>query len=441
MPSLRVLIILLAAMPVLASAESRTWTEETSGRKLEAALISVQGDQVTLRRDKDGRRFTLSISKLSEDDRTFVAEWQEGKSAKAPTKAKADRFEDLQWRNRDQIPVAGNSKSKFDALDHVILDFMLEKGIGASTAALSLKGKIRYERAFGFQDAKLKQPLKPMTRMRLASISKPITAAAVKTAIRDGALSLDDKIFDILKLGERAPRGLDKRWREITIAHLLGHQGGFDRSVSGDPVFLLQQIATDQRVRLNKLTLDDMIAWMLEKPLDFDPGSKDAYSNFGYNLLANAVETVSERTFEVYLDETIAKKAKMTTLTVAKTELKERAMDEIWYHFHPEYDAEPKVMDFRVEPSYGSGGLACSAADLCHFLETYWISGELKEGNYHYRFHGSMPGTTTVCAQRKDGVSYAVLCNRRGKEQGEGEGEWNEELATKIDAALDDLKW
>ncbi len=422
-----------------AFADTRTWTEAGSGRELEATLISVQDEQVTLRREKDGKRFALALSKLSEADQTYVAQWQAEKSGKKSlTQVKADRFKDLRWRNREQIPVTGTSRKKYDGIDDAILDFMVAKGIGAVTAAISLDGKILYERAFGFQDAKLQEPLAVETSMRLASISKPITAAAVKTAIRDGKLRLEDKIFDVLKLGDQAPRDLDDRWKQITIEHLLKHEGGFDRDASGDPVFKLPTIADDENIRLEKITLDPMIAWMLEKPLDFDPGSKDSYSNFGYNLLAKAVETVSEQSFEMYLNETIADEAKMTTLTVGKTELKERALGEIWYHFHPEYDDKPRVMPFRIEPSYGAGGLVCSAADLCRFLETYWISGEPKQGgNYHYRFHGSMPGTTTISAQRKDRVCYAVLCNRRAKQP----EDWNKELAAVVDAALDEVDW
>jgi hypothetical protein len=123
---------------------------------------------------------------------------------------------------------------------------------------------------------------------------------------------------------------------------------------------------------------------------------------------------------------------------VSPTEVEKRAPGEAWYHYHPEYKAEPDPMPFRTEISYGSGSLACSAADLCRFLETYWISGEPREGGgYVYNFFGSMPGSTTVAAQRPDGASYAVLANRRDGSP----STWNEELKSAIDAAMDEVDW
>lgn len=61
-------LVLLGAVAVL---EARTWTS-SDGRQIEADFVSATGTTVTIR--KDGRDFTLSIDKLSEEDRAFVAE-------------------------------------------------------------------------------------------------------------------------------------------------------------------------------------------------------------------------------------------------------------------------------------------------------------------------------------------------------------------------------
>lgn len=418
--------------------EVRTWTDEASGRKLEAEIVSTDETSVTLRRASDGRRFVLPLETLSEKDRAFAAEWGSRESTGGMPRAEADRWRDLKWKSVEDFPVAGDAHERFDPVDKAIADFMVEKGIGALVAAVSRGGEVVYDRAFGFQDDKLAVPLRVGTSMRLASISKPIVAATVKTMLRSGKMSESDTVWDLLELEAEAPPKLDKRWKDVTVGHLLKHEGGWDRDVSGDVMFMAPTVAKEMRTELDELTFENVFEWMLERPLDFDPGAKEAYSNFGYNLLAMVAASVSGMPWEKLVNETVASEAGMTTLVVSPTEVENRVAGEIWYHYHPEYGKEPSVMPFRTEIQYGSGSLSCSAADLCRFLEKYWISGEPRNGNgYTYNFFGSMPGTTSVCGQRKDGVNFAVITNRRDSSA----GNWNEELKKAMDQALADVKW
>ena len=56
-----------------APCHSRTWTS-SDGKTLEAEFVSATDTEVTLKRDKDGKTFTLPLSRLSKDDQTFVKE-------------------------------------------------------------------------------------------------------------------------------------------------------------------------------------------------------------------------------------------------------------------------------------------------------------------------------------------------------------------------------
>ena len=58
---------------LLAPAHARTWTA-TDGRTLEAEFVSATDTKVTLRRDSDGKEFTLPLSRLSKEDQTFIKE-------------------------------------------------------------------------------------------------------------------------------------------------------------------------------------------------------------------------------------------------------------------------------------------------------------------------------------------------------------------------------
>jgi hypothetical protein len=61
------IILLLAAL-----AEARTWTDTTGKFRIEAELIAVSGERVTLRRDDTGKNVTLDIARLSAADQKFL---------------------------------------------------------------------------------------------------------------------------------------------------------------------------------------------------------------------------------------------------------------------------------------------------------------------------------------------------------------------------------
>ncbi|MEJ6568232.1 MAG: prolyl oligopeptidase family serine peptidase [Akkermansiaceae bacterium] len=71
------LTALIFALGML-SAPARTWTS-TAGKPLEATFVSATETKVTLKRDKDGKVFTIPLDRLIEADRTFIKE-----EAKAP---------------------------------------------------------------------------------------------------------------------------------------------------------------------------------------------------------------------------------------------------------------------------------------------------------------------------------------------------------------------
>jgi hypothetical protein len=85
------------------------------------------------------------------------------------------------------------------------------------------------------------------------------------------------------------------------------------------------------------------------------------------------------------------------------------------------------------------GGLIATAPALCEFLHGYWISGEprLQGHRQNWVFFGSLPGTTAMVRQRRDGVNVAVLLNgRRDKYIDED----NDSLKKAIDLAIDQIR-
>jgi dipeptidyl aminopeptidase/acylaminoacyl peptidase len=73
------------ALGLLSALSARTWTS-SDGKKLEADFVSATETDVTLKRSKDGKTFTLALTRLSEDDREYIKE----EAADAPSPAAGD---------------------------------------------------------------------------------------------------------------------------------------------------------------------------------------------------------------------------------------------------------------------------------------------------------------------------------------------------------------
>jgi N-acyl-D-amino-acid deacylase len=359
----------------------------------------------------------------------------------ANSKPGNDRFTDVPPLVREKIPASGTAHAALQAVDNAILDFIVAKGIPATSFALSKDGKILHNRAFGWGDAELKTPLQPGLSMRLASITKPINRAAIQTLIDGGKLKLDDRVFDVLELGKLAPAKLDLRWKDVTIQHLLDHKGGWDRGTSGDFTYRSKAICDELHIPLRKMEPMHLVKWALERPLDFDPGARSVYSNFGYILLARVVEKKSGQGFVEFLRSTVGATAGMTTLMQSRSDPEDRLPGEVWYCLHPEFSRPESPLTLRSESKDGSGALACSAEDYCRFLDHYTVLGNPRRagGRYVGTFFGSTPGVTSVCSQRPDGINYTVICNRRLNGMPGAEEGWNAELKKAIDLALESV--
>src|SRR5262249_47998282 len=154
---------------------------------------------------------------------------------------------------------------------------------GAALAVVR-HGRLVYARGFGYADQEKHRPVQPQSLFRIASISKPFTATAIMQLIERGKLRLDDRVVDIL---HRDPRYHihDNRpfWKKVTVRQLLQHTGGWDRQQSFDPQFRSVLIAKEEHVAPPAMPAQ-IIQYMLDRPLDFEPGTRSAYSNFGYCL-------------------------------------------------------------------------------------------------------------------------------------------------------------
>ena len=316
-------------------------------------------------------------------------------------------------------------------------DFTEQHGIGAAALGVMRNGDIIHEGVTGFMDAERGIPVTPNVMMRIASVTKPITAAAVRHLVADGMLALDDRVFD---LGQPAggllaldpfPALGDPRLSEVTVLHLLRHRGGWDRELAPDWVFREIQIAESMSVP-SPPGRENTVRYVLGQPLQFDPGARRAYSNVGYLVLGLIVEQVSGQDYMTYVQENIFAPLGVPAGEViqGRTLPRDRSEREPWYDaegrgrnvFDP---SGPQVRwpdgGWHLEAKIGEAGLVASTRALLEFLHVYDVWGDDVgrrrrggEGSGWWRYQsGTLSGTNALVYQRGSGINYVVLFNRR----------------------------
>lgn len=158
-------------------------------------------------------------------------------------------------------------------------------------------GKVLAAKAFGWEDRDAKRKATLDTKFRIGSMNKMFTAVATLQLVAAKKLSLDGTV------GTYLPDYPNKEVVEkVTIRHLLTHTGG-----TGD--FFGPEYEAN---RLALKTHADYMALFGARPPRFAPGSRDAYSNYGFLLLGNIIERVSGQSYYDYVARNIFTPAGMT---------------------------------------------------------------------------------------------------------------------------------
>jgi CubicO group peptidase (beta-lactamase class C family) len=159
----------------------------------------------------------------------------------------------------------------------------------SGTVHVTRDGSVLFSAGYGLANAEHQVPNGPQTKFRLGSITKQFTAMAILILQERGKLAVEDPVGEYL---DDAPEA----WERVTIHHLLTHTSGI-HSYTADP---------DYRARMtHPETVKSMFARFKDRPLDFRPGEKFAYSNSGYFVLGAIIERITGTSYEAFLKEEI----------------------------------------------------------------------------------------------------------------------------------------
>jgi len=170
---------------------------------------------------------------------------------------------------------------------------------GFSGAVLvTQNGSVLLKKAYGLADYEWNIKNTIDTKFQLASVTKQFTATAILLLVEGGKLSLNDHLSKFFPDYPKA--------ESVTIHMLLSHSSGLALGF--------------KEISLSTMSKDSAYAKINEMPYEFSPGTKTAYSNIGYYLLAKIIEKVSGEKYAVFLSKNIFEKVGMMNTGVSNND-------------------------------------------------------------------------------------------------------------------------
>lgn len=322
--------------------------------------------------------------------------------------------------------------------------------INGAQLAVSRNDSLLYAKGFGWADKEAGIQMQPTNIMRIASVSKLLTAVGIMKLADEGKIKLTDKVFGkngILNDTTFTNAIKDPRYFDINIEQLLRHKAGFTTG-AGDPMFSTRYI-----IMQNKLASPpdnhELMKILLKRKLGYTPGTAKRYSNVGYTLLSMIIEKKTGQSYADFMTEEIFKPAGCFDFHIAGNYQKDKRKNEVKYYMHKgsepvfEYNNSGRI----VEKCYGendipnlkgAGAWCGSAAELSRFVASIdmqpeiediiskqsimQMTKEMPEHDFSIGWNftpqkgpwirtGSLSGTSAIILRYNDGECWILLTN------------------------------
>ncbi|ESQ78138.1 hypothetical protein AEYBE204_14945 [Asticcacaulis sp. YBE204] len=236
-----------------------------------------------------------------------------------------------------------------DAMARTLIDTRLTPGLSLSVMR---KGVMLYSKGFGIANIDTGDTVTPQTTLRIASITKQFTAAAILLLQERGLLSVNDTLSRFLPDFPRAG--------EVTLSQLMSHTSGMGDYVNRQDMAILTEAQN------RDYTADDVLKLIRAgKPLyRFGPGLGWAYSNSGFTLLSIVVEQMSGMGFADFCEQHLFKPAGLVHTTIdrscAVANTATRGYTPSGRGFNPNVPVSPSFLS-------GAGAMRSTSEDLCQW--------------------------------------------------------------------------
>ncbi|WP_431610666.1 serine hydrolase [Chryseobacterium sp. 'Rf worker isolate 10'] len=233
-----------------------------------------------------------------------------------------------------------SQKSK--QLEHLFSTYE-KAGLLSGSVLIAEKGKIIFEKSYGYRNAPKKEKNTNNSIYRAFSMTKMFTATVIFQLEEQGKLSLNDKLS---KYYPDFPKG-----DSITIAHLLSHTSGIPNETNSE------------------YTVDEgtFIKYISAKPLNFSPGKDWDYSNSGYYILGYIIKKVTGLSYDKVIENNILKPLKMNHSGFNFNNVTDE--NKAWGYEFLSDKGSNEALRFKTDHPFGAGAMYSTVEDLFKFNE------------------------------------------------------------------------
>lgn len=295
----------------------------------------------------------------------------------------------------------------FSRMEAQMEEYIQNKELAGGAIRIRKENSVVFEGKWGYADIENRRPVEYNTVYRLASMSKPVTAAAIMKLWEENRLTLDTPIteyfpgFKDMKVCSRRlaedevyqpdpnhPAGraavmpadmeLVEAKRMVTVRDLLSHSSGLGMGGVGVGTAMTMYHKGDK--------LADRIHRWEKLPADFQPGEETGYSGIvGFDILGGIVEAVSGMDYQTYLRKTFFDPMELADLTFLLDEDQQKRLAVLYHAEDGKLTAcdmekeELKWCDAMRDGYFsGAGGLYGSLDAYDGFVQMLANKGEYK---------------------------------------------------------------
>ena len=293
------------------------------------------------------------------------------------------------------------------SIDALLQDAVKVGKIPAVAVTVTNSEKTIYQGGFGYLGNGLNSPIDEYSIFRIASMTKPVCAAAILLLVEEGKINLDDPISrwfpklenpEVLTYVNKTDGSYRSKRasREISIRHLLSHSSGLGYRFANETLHRLFQ-------KTGKLPID--------LPLLHEPGTAWNYG-MGYQILGDLIEKITQCSLEDFFREKLFDPLGMEDTFYI---LPEHKSHRLTAQYQRENGLLKEVSDSRKHETFisGSGGLLSTAADFIRFCRMLLNRGRFEEHRILSEISvremmKNQIGALTVTSQNCPDPSYAL---------------------------------
>lgn len=287
----------------------------------------------------------------------------------------------------------GLSSARLERITELMQRHIEARTFAGSVTLVARNGRIAHFEARGLMDLESRRPMQKDAVFRIMSMTKPVVAVSILMMVEEGKLRLTDPVSkfipELLQLtavvpntngtfadapsgavSAPSPSRVVPADRQVTIRDLLTHTSGL---MSGGA-----SSASLKEVAINRgETLAQALPRLQKVPLDFQPGTRWAYSaQFGFDVLARVVEVASSMPFDSFVKQRIFDPLGMKDTFFYPAEGHSR-LATLYRHIDGALRKQPDSAFVNGAYFSGGGGLFSTAEDYLQFALMLLNGGQL----------------------------------------------------------------